>query len=58
MFVVIYGDFLPTSYSVNPIQDGPFWDCSQMEEVEANPLPKICDIYPTMMKLGIIIFYL
>ena len=28
----------------NPIQDGPFWDCSQMGEAKKY-------IYPTMMKL-------
>ena len=36
-----------------PIQDGPFWGCSRMEEGKRGPLPyKICHTYPTMMKLG------
>ena len=46
--------------SINPIQDGLFWDCSRMGEAKKPPpaLPKICCTYPTMMKLGIVIPYL
>ena len=36
----------------NPIQDELFWYCSPMGEGQKAPLPKICCIYPTMMKLG------
>ena len=43
----------------NPIQDGHFWGCSQMGGGgwQKKPLPKICQRYPTMMKLGTVIPY-
>ena len=43
----------------NPIQDGPFWDCTRIwggGEDKKN-LPKICHTYLTM-KLGTVIVYL
>ena len=45
---------------VSPIQDESFWDCSSMGWGMAKrlPLPKICQTYPTMMKLGTAIPYL
>ena len=45
-----------TKVGLNPIQDGPFWGCSQMGGNRA-PLPKICHLYPTIMKLGAVIPY-
>ena len=42
----------------NPIQDGYFWGCSLMGEGKKTLLPKICDTYPAMMKLGTVIPYL
>ena len=45
----------------NSIQDGHFWGCSRMGEERGAfwpLLPKICDTYPTMMKLGTVILYL
>ena len=46
-------------HTINPIQDGLFWCWSQMGggEAKRSPLPKICDSYPTMMKLGTVIPY-
>ena len=41
----------------NPIQDGPFQGCSRIGGKKA-PLPKICQAYPTIMKLGTVIPYL
>ena len=41
----------------NPIQDGPFWWCSQMG-VKKDPFPEICHTYPAMIKLGTITPYL
>ena len=41
---------------LNPIQDGHFGGCSQMGE--GGFLPKICNTYSTMMKLGTVIPYL
>ena len=39
--------------------NGPFRSYSRMEGVPENPLlPKICHMYPTMMKLGTVIPYL
>ena len=35
---------------LNPIQDGHFRGCSRMAFLV--PLPKICQSYPTMIKLG------
>ena len=44
---------------LNPIQDGHFRGCSRMTGGgKKAPLPKICHIYPTMMKLGTVIPYL
>ena len=50
---------------VNPIQDEPFWDCSQMRREGGEGgkeqklfLPKICHMYPTMMKFDTVIPYL
>ena len=45
-------------FIINPIQDGLFRDCSRMGGAKRSPLPKICYIYPTMMKLGTVIPYL
>ena len=36
---------------LNPIQDGPCRGCSRMGE-QKGLFPKICHMYPTMMKLG------
>ena len=33
-------------------QDGPFWVFTRMVGGKKGLLPKICDTYPTMMKLG------
>ena len=45
--------------SLNPIQDEHFWGCSLMGSGGGKlPLPKICHIHPTMMKLGIVTPYL
>ena len=45
--------------SINPIPDGPFWGCLQMGGGgPKRPIPKICNTYPTMMKLGTLIPYL
>ena len=46
--------------TLNPIQDGPFRDCSQMGGVggKKDPLPKFCHTHPTLMKLGTLIPYL
>ena len=48
---------------INLIQDGHFRGCSRIGggvggEAKWLPLPKICHIYPTMMKLGTVIPYL
>ena len=44
---------------INPIQNGLFWVWSRMGRMGAKspppPVPKICDTYPTMMKLGTVI---
>ena len=47
-------------YSGYPIQDGLFGGSSRMMGggVLFGPHPKICHIYPTMMKLGTVIPYL
>ena len=37
---------------INPIQDGPFRGCSRIGGSKNAPLSKICQTYPTMMKLG------
>ena len=45
--------------SFNLIQYGPFRGCSRMRwGGKKTPLPKACDRYPTMMKLGTVILYL
>ena len=41
----------------NSIQDGPFQGCSGMGGGDSL-LPKFCQTYPTMMKLGTVIPYL
>ena len=45
-------------WTFNPIQDGHFWDCSQIGGKKGPPVPIICHTYPTMMKLGTFISYL
>ena len=45
-------------YYINPIQDGIFWGCSRMTGCLFAPLPKICDTYHTIIKLGTVIPYL
>ena len=44
--------------TVTPIQDGLFWSCSWMGGKKVPLLPKICNTYPIMMKLGTAITYL
>ena len=39
----------------NPIQDRPFWGLLRNVLSKKAPLPKICHIYPTMMKIGAVI---
>ena len=41
----------------NPLQDGPF-RAAHERGAKKVPLPKICHIYPTMMKLDTVIPYL
>ena len=49
---------LLTSFEIYFIQDGIFWSCSRRGQVQkGSPLPNICHIYPTMMKLGVVISY-
>ena len=48
----------PTVSDFNPVQDGPFRGCSRMGGNKKAPLHKICQTYPTMMKLGTDIPYL
>ena len=48
-------DNLDQSSPFNHIQNGLFRGCSQMEGAKKARLPKICCIYPTMMKLGTVI---
>ena len=47
-------------YYLNPIQDGPFRDCSRMggEGAKRLPLPKISHIYLAIIKLDTVIPYL
>ena len=40
------------------IQYGLFWGCSRMRRAKRSPLPKNCQIYPTMMKLDTVVPYL
>ena len=49
--ILLHSDF-------NPIQNGPFWGCSQVWGAKKTPLPKICYTYPTMMKPGTVTPYL
>ena len=44
--------------SFNPIQDRPFRGCSLIRGGQKDPFPKICHIYPTMMRVGTVIPYL
>ena len=39
----------------NPIQDRPFWGLLRNVLFKKAPIPKICDIYPTMIKIGAVI---
>ena len=48
---------VPLVAIINPIKDGPFRDCSQMGECKKALLPKIYNIYPTMIKLGTVTPY-
>ena len=49
---------LPKKGFLNSIQDGLFPGCSRMGgRQKGHPLPKICHIYPTTMKLGTVIPY-
>ena len=46
--------------SLNPIQDELFRGCSRMRGgggAQKDPLPKICQTYPAMFKLGAVIPY-
>ena len=45
----VFDDFV--GLTVNPIQDGLFWDCSRMGATRRASLHKICHTYPTMIKL-------
>ena len=45
-------------FKINPIQDGHFRGYSRMEGGKFAPLTKICQLYPTVMKLGTVIPYL
>ena len=52
-----------SSPRANPVQDGPFWDCSQMGGrggvvKSPPPVPNICHTHPTMVKLDTLILYL
>ena len=42
---------------LNPIQDGSFWGCSRMggRGGKKVTLPKVCDTYPILKKLGKVI---
>ena len=51
-------NFYYMSMYLNPIQDGLLRGWSRMEGPKRPPIPKICHIYPTMMKLGTVISYL
>ena len=55
---IITGYYVTGIY-FNPLQDGLFWACSRMGgESKKVLLPKVCHIYPTMMKLSTHIPYL
>ena len=47
----------PKNENLNPIQDGLFRGCSRMGGQKGPLLPKICNTYPTMMKLGTLMPY-
>ena len=47
-----------TNFHLSCFQNGSFWGCWRMwEGVKKAPFPKICHIYPTMMKLGTVVHY-
>ena len=53
--------YFGTEAIINPIQDGPFWDCPRIaEEAERPPplLPKICYTCPEMSKPDTVTPYL
>ena len=55
----IFEDLQWLSPFFNPIQEGHFRGCSGIGgRAKRSPLPKICNTYPTMMKLGTVIPYL
>ena len=57
-FAKLTGKHLCQSLFFNPIQDGPFWDCSQIRG-GAKSAPSLKSVtYPTMMKLDTVISYL
>ena len=60
-YFFVFTNYLPFPnwYFLNPIQDRPFRGCLRMEGGGKNaPVPMICHIYPTMMKLGTLIVYI
>ena len=48
---------LDSELNFNPIQDGLFKGCSRMKGAFFEPLPKIRQTYPIMLKLGTVIPY-
>ena len=57
LYRLCYGwNFVCKTYDL--IQDGYFRGCSRMGVAKRSPLPKICDKYPTTMKLATVIPYL
>ena len=48
---------LDTAVTFNPIQDGPY-GAAHIWGAKRVLLPKICQIYPTMTKLGTVVFNL
>ena len=50
-------DIQNKNLAFNSIQDGLFGGCSRIGG-EKSPLPKLCHIYPTMIKLDTVIPYL
>ena len=60
IFSLIFCTYILNSL-LKPIQDGHFRGCSRIGEgagAKRSTLPKICDINPTVMKLGTVIPYL
>ena len=50
------GSILLDVEDFNPIHNGPSWGCSwMMGGGKMSPLPKICYMYPTMMKLDLLL---